>query len=356
MNNKITFQQAIESLEKNRLSYATLTLQNNVNLIITQWGGRILGPFLSPNAESIFWVNQAFATPAALDEFLSSSDWNLGGERIWIAPEIQYLVRDRSDFWGTVRVPQQMDPGQYDLDQPKPNQWRLAQEITLEAFNIASGQKELRLEKVINQVEDPLRHLSDYEALTDGLMFAGYEQVVTLSENKSDDIMSEVWNLVQMNSGGRLLIPASPHVEYSDYFEPIDSDYQTIHANHVSLNITGDRRYKVGYKAAHVYGRLGYFNWFDEGRAYLIVRNFFNNPAAPYVEEPADWPGRRGHSVHVYNDGGDLGGFGELEVNGQTIGGNTGRSSTTDQFVLWLYVGAAEKVKQLIPYLLGVRI
>ncbi len=161
MNNKITFQQAIESLEKNRLSYATLTLQNNVNLIITQRGGRILGPFLSPNAESIFWVNQAFATPAALDEFLSSSDWNLGGERIWIAPEIQYLVRDRSDFWGTVRVPEQMDPGQYDLDQPKPNQWRLSQEITLEAFNIASGQKELRLEKVINQVEDPLRHLSD---------------------------------------------------------------------------------------------------------------------------------------------------------------------------------------------------
>ena len=356
MNNKITFQQAIESLEKNRLSYATLTLQNNVNLIITQRGGRILGPFLSPNAESIFWVNQAFATPAALDEFLSSSDWNLGGERIWIAPEIQYLVRDRSDFWGTVRVPEQMDPGQYDLDQPKLNQWRLSQAITLEAFNIASGQKELRLEKVINQIEDPLRQLSDYEALTDGLMFAGYEQVITLSENRSDDIVSEVWNLVQLNSGGRLLIPASPHVEYSDYFEPIDDDYQTIHANHVSLNITGDRRYKVGYKAAHVFGRLAYFNRFDEGRAYLIVRNFFNNPAAPYVEEPADWPGRRGQSVHVYNDGGDLGGFGELEVNGQTIGGDTGRSSSTDQFVLWLYIGAADKVKQLIPHLLGVSI
>ncbi|NJN98830.1 MAG: hypothetical protein HC875_34425 [Anaerolineales bacterium] len=86
------------------------------------------------------------------------------------------------------------------------------------------------------------------------------------------------------------------------------------------------------------------------------MRNFFNNPAAPYVEERAPWPGQRGHSVHIYNDDGGLGGFGELECNGQTIGGDTGRSSSADQFVLWLYVGAADKVKNLIPHLLGIEI
>ncbi len=356
MNNKITFDQIVDCLEKNDQAYGVLTLQNDVSIIISQRGGRIFGPFLSPESESIFWINKALANPDSFNEFLNSGDWNLGGERIWIAPEIQYLVRDRSDFWGSVQVPEQMDPGQYALDRPKPNQWRLSQSLTLEAYNLATGQKELNLEKLINQVEDPLRHLSNYQALIEGVTFAGYEQVVSLVENKPDDIVSEAWNLIQLNPGGRLLIPASPYVEFSDYFEPIDDNYQTIHANHVSLKISGDRRYKVGYKAAHVFGRLAYFNHFDDGRAYLIVRNFFNNPAVSYVEEPAGWPGRRGHSIHVYNDGGDLGGFGELECNGQTMGGVTGRSSSTDQFVLWLYVGASDQVKKLAVYLLGIEL
>ncbi len=356
MNNRITFQQVINSLEQNQQAYATLTLQNDVQLIISQRGGRILGPFLSPNSESLFWLNRAWSDPTSFRKFLDSADWNLGGERIWIAPEIQYLVPDRSDFWGTVRVPAQMDPGHYRLEQPQPDQYRLSQSLTLEAFTLARGQKELELEKVIRSVEDPLRQLSNYEALLEGVLFAGYEQIVSLSESKLDDIASEVWNLIQLNPGGQLLIPASPQVEYSDYNEPIDDNYQTIHSNFVSLTITGDRRYKVGYKAAHVFGRLAYLNRLDDDRAYLLVRNFFNNPAAPYVEEPADWPGRRGHSIHVYNDGGDLGGFGELECNGQTIGGTTGRSATTDQFVLWLYVGPTGKIKQLIPHLLGLEL
>ncbi len=356
MNNRITFQQVINSLEQNQQAYATLTLQNDIRLIISQRGGRILGPFLSPDDESLFWLNRAWSDPVSFRKFLDSADWNLGGERIWIAPEIQYLVPDRSDFWGTVRVPAQMDPGQYRLEQPQPDQYRLIQSLTLEAFNLAHGQKELQLEKVIRPVEDPLRQLSNYEALLDSILFAGYEQVVSLSETQTDDIASEVWNLIQLNPGGQLLIPASPQIEYSDYNEPIDDDFQTIHSNFVSLKITGDRRYKVGYKAAHVFGRLAYLNRLDDDRTYLLVRNFFNNPAAPYVEEPADWPGRRGHSIHVYNDGGNLGGFGELECNGQTIGGTTGRSATTDQFVLWLYVGPTGKIKQIVSHLLGLEL
>lgn len=356
MNHKVSFQQVITSLEKNNQPYTTLTLQNEVSLIIPQRGARILGPFLSSNSESIFWLNRAFAHPDSFNQFLNSGDWNLGGERVWIAPEIQYLVRDRSDFWGTIRVPEPMDPGNYILDQLDPNQRRLVQSLTLPAYNLASGEKELQLERLIRPAADPLRYLSNYQTLVDGLIFAGYEHIISLSETRLDDKMSESWTLIQLNPGGRLLIPASPHVEYSDYYEPINSTFQSIHPNHISLRITGDRQYKVGYKAAHVFGRLGYFNQFNADRAYLIVRNFFNNPSAPYLEERASWPDQRGHSIHIYNDDGALGGFGELECNGQAIGGGTGRSSATDQFVLWLYVGAADKVRNLIPHLLGIEL
>lgn len=355
MDDKITRHQVIARLEENDIPYGVLALQNDVSIAISQRGGRIFGPFLSPDDEGIFWINRAFAHPDSFREFLSSGSWNLGGSRIWIAPEIQYGIRDRSDFWGSVFWPPQVDPGNYVLEQPRPGQYRLSQDITLEAYNLAWGRKELHLERVIRRAEDPLRNLSAYQDLTAGVLFAGYEHIVSLSESTQDDIMSEAWNLVQLNPGGVLIIPASPCLEFVDYYAPV-GDLQAIYANHVRLQLTGRQQYKVGYKAAHLFGRMGYFNHLDDGRAYLVLRNFFNNPSVPYAEEPDHTPGCRGHSVHVYNDGGQFGGFAEMECNLQTIGGETGRSASTDQLLLWLYVSAEEKVKTIALHLLGIEI
>jgi hypothetical protein len=356
VNDRITYQQIVERLEENSLRYEVLTLQDGVFVVISQYGGRIFGPFLSTDGESIFWANEAFAQADTFQEFLRSGNWNIGGDRMWIAPEIQYHVPDRDDFWGTVFWPPQVDPGTYSLEQAEPGQWRLAQDMTLQAYNLASGQKELHLERLIRQVEDPLREVTGYPDLMDGVLFAGYEQVVTLSESRRDDIVSEAWSLTQLNPGGVLVILASPRVECTDYYEPVDEVHQTILPGHVRLKISGQRQYKVGYKAAHVYGRLAYYNQLDDDRAYLLVRNFFNNPSAPYAEEPDHTPGCRGHSIHVYNDNGEFGGFGELECNAPTIGGDTGRSSSTDELVLWLYAGAGAKLKEIALHLLGVEL
>jgi hypothetical protein len=353
---KISYQQVVTRLEENDLPFGELALQNGVTIILSQHGGRIFGPFLSKEGESIFWTSDVFAGPDKFRAFLDSGSWNIGGDRMWIAPEIQYHVPDRNDFWGSVFWPAQVDPGTYSLEQPEPGQWRLSQDMTLQAYNLASGQKELHLDRLIRQVEDPLRNVTGYRDLVDGVLFAGYEQVVTLSDAKRDDIVSEAWSLIQLHPGGVLVIPASPRVEYTDYYEPVDESLQTICPDHVRLKITGDRQYKVGYKAAQVFGRLAYYNHLDDGRAYLIVRNFFNNPSAPYAEEPDHTPGCRGHSIHVYNDDGNAGGFGELECNAPTIGGETGRSSSTDELVLWLYVGAPEKVKEICLHLLGIEL
>ena len=355
MGNQITYRQIVARLEENDLAYGVLPLQNGVSAIVSQRGGRVFGPFLSQDGGSVFWTNPVFAQPDTFQEFLQSGSWNLGGDRIWIAPEIQYSVQDRNDYWGSIVWPEQVDPGTYALEQPQPGQWRLSQNLTLQAFNLASGQKELELDRLIRPAQDPLRNLSAYQDLVDGVLFAGYEQVVSLSERKADDIVSEAWNLVQLNPGGLLLIPASPLLEFTDYYAPI-ADLHAIHSDHVRLQITGNHQYKVGYKAAHTFGRMGYFNHLDDGRAYLLVRNYFNNPSAYYAEEPDHSPGRRGHSIHVYNDGGDFGGFGEMECNLQTIGGSTGRSASTDQLLLWLYVGTEEQVKRIALHLLGIQV
>lgn len=353
MNNQVNYQQVTHALAENDLPYGVLSLQNGVRLILTQYGGRVLGPFLSPESASLYWLPSAFASPQALKAFLAAGETGLGGERFWITPEIQFNVQDRTRWDETYALPSPLDPGHYTLKQTQPDEWRLAQDMALDTFNTASGRKHLHVEILIHPVDNPLRHTARQRALLDGVTFAGYEQAITFSEPVNDGILSEAWNLIQVNPGGMILIPATPEPEWRDYYEPAGNG-QEIYPDHVRVHITGQRRYKLGYQGSQTFGRLAYFNTLDGGQAYLLVRNFFNNPSAPYIEEAAQAPWHWGDSIHIYNDSGALGGFGELEVHGQTIGGSTRRSTSQDQMVLWLYAGPTARIKTLAAYLLGI--
>ena len=357
MSHRVTVQQVINRYQENRFDYATLALQNGASVIVSQRGGRIFGPFFSEDDACSCWINDAFAERDAFGRFLASDDdWNLGGERVYIAPESQYYVRDRADLWGSYFLPEVVDPGRYALNQPQPDLCILDQEMVLEALNIATGQKELRLKRVIQPAENPLRYLSGFQDLMLGVAYAGYQETITLAERRLDCIMSQVWSILQINSGGIVLIPSSPRVEVTEYQGVADESVHIIHPHYVELKITGDREYKFGYRAIHVFGRLGYLNELDDGRASLIVRSFFSNPSAAYVDEPAHLPGHKGDSIQVYNDNGDLGGFGELECFGQAIGGTTGKSSATDQMSLWVYVGGRGRIKEIAAHLLGIEL
>ena len=217
MNHPVTFQQVIARLEENELAYGVLPLQNGAQIVIMPHGGRVFGPFLAGTGESALWLTSAFTDAEAFRDFLAGSNSNIGGERVWIAPEVQYNVRDRARYNESYVIPPQVDPGHYTLDQPRPDRWRLAQEMALQAYNVASGGKTLHLESVIRAVDDPLRYVRDYPRLLDGVTFAGYERRVTLSERTHDAIMSEVWNLIQLHPGGEILLPASPYAEWTDY-------------------------------------------------------------------------------------------------------------------------------------------
>jgi hypothetical protein len=353
MNNCITRRQIADRLGENQLDYAILPLQNGLSILIAQPGARIFGPFLTPESESLNWVNGAFASAAEFQACLARGEWNLGGERLWIAPEVQFNVRNRADFWNTLHVPPAMDPGCYQIYRDSPHQLRMEQELDLPAYNLATGLKRLQIQSVVQPVDNPLRQLGTAAGLMEGVTYAGYQQQISVRERTHDTIPAEAWNLLALNPGGTLWIPVLPLVEYSDYFEPVDETHQRIEAGCVRLRISGQRRFKVGYKAAHVYGRAGYLNRMADGGGYLLVRHFTNNPSATYAEEPPHRPGCNGHSLHVYNDGGAFGGFGELECNGQGIGGATGRTASSDTFTLWVFAGAVDGLKVIAGHLLG---
>jgi hypothetical protein len=344
----LTYEQVAETLQKNQQTYDEIPIGDDMRVILTERGGRVLGPF-RVDAPGLLWMNPALGDVEAFRAFDAAGEWNMGGERVWVAPEVQFIIHDRTDFWGTHRLPKAIDPGVYTYSG---NQ--LSAEIALDAYNTASGQMNLKIDRRIWNVDNPLAALPAYGDLMRDVAYGGYAQSVTLQHSGGDPMWAEAWNLVQLNPGGQLIIPCNGGVAYSPYFGNVPDDATTPQGNHLRINITGQHQYKIGYKATHMTGRMGYFNTLPDGRAYLLVRHFDNNPSNFYAEEPPGTPGVRGHSVHVYNDDGGMGGFGEMEASGTAINANEDKDVARDIFVLWAFVGPADALKRIGEILLGV--
>jgi len=344
-----------DRLKENRVGFLEFPLQEGAFLLVIERGGRLHGPFWDSQQPGLTWVNPVLADPSAFREFIRAGSWNLGGERNWIAPEIQFITGDRADPDGSVRIPAQMDPGCFSLAWERSNEIHLSQDLALEARNVAIGTKKLHLETSIRAVPNPLRFVGAFSSLMEEVQYCGYEQEVCLKEAAHDLIMSELWNLVQLNPGGKILVPTGPCFELTDYAtQPIDPGHYRFENHLLELKISGNSMYKIGLKAAHFAGRVGYLAPLDEQTSYLMVRNFFNNPSSFYIEEPAWSIGRWGDSLHVYNDGGRWGGFGELETHGQTIGGQTGKSESVDLLQMWVFRGPTDRLNRIALHLLGV--
>jgi hypothetical protein len=338
--------------------FAVLPLSGDASLLITQRGGRVLGLFPTPESPNLFWTSSAFDSPDAWHAFINRADgwhWNLGGDRVWIAPEITYNVRDRRDFGGTWDIPRAMDPGSYTLTESDRG-IGLTAAMRLQGYHHGSPTDSANV-RLIRRIESTRPPLADLDST---VLTFGYDQLAVLERlDDQPQPLSEVWNLVQLNAGGTLIIPVIGEARASDYVKPVPAFARQVVNGALHLPLNGQQQFKIGYKALCMTGRMGYLHDLPDGRAYLLVRQFFNDPSNLYAEEPPEEPGNTGHSVHVYNDGGavDQGRpFCEMECSGHTLGFNNTfvkRGSDHHTFSLWAYVGAREAVREIARQLLG---
>jgi hypothetical protein len=343
-----TLNTLVSTLEGAGEAYHILPLQSGFRALVTQYGSRVLGLFPpGDDPENLYWTPEAMNSAAAFRSDLQASRaWNIGGERFWIAPEIQYIFTDRALGTASQKVPEAMDPGFYTMRADETGV-TFSQEIALKAYNIAEGEAYLRCEHSVRPAANPFRLLEAGEAMLQGVAYAGMTHTFSLAQSEPTPHVAECWNLIQLPPGGQMVIPASELLETADYFGSPTDESRTVAGGAVRQTITGMRQYKVGYKSACVTSRLAYLRPLTEGVSSLLVRQFPNNPSAEYTEEP---PAQAG----VYNDGGQYGRFGELETSGQAIGGITGRTHSEDQFVLWAFVGPDDRLRAIGKHLLGV--
>ncbi len=353
---------AEERLKENGLVYSLIGMGSGGRLLVIERGGRIL-PFVrgeDGNLLCALWTNPAFGNSQSFVTALRRGEWNLGGERLWIAPEMQYSIRDRKRLVESYKLPHSMDPGSYALSEEAGASGKstvLRASFELEAHNLAAGTKLLETERRMRSAPNPFRELSSFEGLMQGLSYSGYEHAVTLTDLGSkpghpSEASSETWTIMQLRQGGNLSLPLYSTPEYAWYYEPTDLGVLRVREGRAELDLAGGIKFKIGFKAPQVTGRACYLMpWPEKGNgSLLLVRNFFCNPSGAYTEEPFTREGDRGYPFHVYNADGSFGCFGELECNGQAI--RAGERSV-DRMTTWIFTGPEEGILRVRKALLG---
>ena len=335
------------------MKYEVLDAGEGWQAVVTEHGGHVFGPFSDACPDGIFWIPETVYDKEKYKELIDRKIWNIGGDRVWIAPEIEFNIRERAHFRETLDTPKSIDPGSYEMTREE-DRIHLKMSLDLVSRNTVAGNMHLDFHRMIHRAENPLRRLPSYEALMEGLSYCGIEEVISLAGTSAEDVLAESWDLLQIRPKGTLFIPMYEPMRGTDHYEPA-GDHESVVENGIVLRITGDARYKIAYRSAVLTGRFGYLADTDTDASVLIIICYPNNPSAAYSEEPPLIEGDTGYSIHIYNDDGNSGGFAEMECNMPTIGRPTGIGRSEDRLTKWMFTGRTEKLKKVARTLLGWR-
>jgi len=330
-----------------------LEVGDSAHVVVSSWGGRVYGPFLDGGAPAN-WLPAAFADEQELRDLVASGAWNVGGDRVWVGPEIAYMIADRDDYWGSYAMPPSLDPGRHDLEVVDGHAV-LHRRVALHAHTPPVGAATADLRLRVSAAPHPLRHLrlapAD-RARVDAVDYAGYRTEVRLAFASEGRQEAESWLLDQVPGGGTAFVAATPGVQVTDYYEPVGDRLAAVPGG-VAVALPGDARFKIGFAAPQVSGRVAHVRPLPDGQALAFVRSSPVDPSAEYAEEPDPSPGVRGDALHLYDDDGGLGGFAEVEARGTPVTG-PGPEPVADVFASWWFRGRPADVGRVVEMLLGV--
>jgi hypothetical protein len=323
----------------------TLAFPDGTRLLVLPHGGRLLGAFAAGSEENFYWTNPTLDSVASAKAFFTGAAWhNSGGDRTWLAPEVDVFLPKFPDLTAYDQ-PRSLDPGNYRVVK-KNGALFLENKLTLRLAR--SGRKvDLKIVKSFRPSPDPLR----YERGMDlkGVSYAGYAQFTSLAfagGRVPVGAQLGLWNLIQMPHGGDLLLPTFSRSEPLHIFSTVGRiPKSAVRVGEHLIRYRMDQRgeHKLSFRAVAMAGRAAYIHGQNDDWS-LVVRNFGVNPSGEYVDVPWADPDWRGFAVQACNVCSGLGSFSELEYHIPGIGAGTGLSACEDHAQVWAYRGPRERI------------
>jgi hypothetical protein len=329
------------------------TAPDGSRLLLFPYGARVLGLFAPKDGENFFWTNPALDRTETAQALFADSGWhNTGGDRTWIAPEVDtfFLDAEGKQYF----QPRQLDMSDYALKRSLGGR-RLFRGMALRLAR-PNCEVNLRLTKWFGPAANPLRRERDMADAVAAVRYAGYTQRVTLElRDKTPPPAAglNTWNLIQLPPGGEMLIPLYARLEPRKYFGDIPAESVTLEDRLLRVKINFNGSHKIGLKAAALCGRLGYV-YGDKDRWSLIVRNINVNPSGEYVDVPWDDHQEFGYCFQMCRvDEAAFGSFCEMEYHAPSLGGLPDPRRTEDISQTWAFRGPREAIDAVARKLLG---
>lgn len=329
-----------------------LRMPDGATLLILAYGGRALGLYTADSAENFLWTHPALSSATTAADFYAGAQWhNSGGERTWLAPEVDFFFPEfpRTDKYFQ---PRQLDPGQWQLTVDG-DRVQLVNRLACR-LSRTGAEVSLVITKTFTPARNPLRDDGAFP-YPDAVRFAGYTTLTRL-EIVSDGAASAgpvgLWNLLQLPHGGVLYVPTYYSSAPRVLFGEVSPDDVDVREREVRFAMRAAGEHKVAWRATAVTGRVGYRYAAAAGQWALVVRNLFVDPSGWYVDVPWGDTNDLGYVVQACNIHSALGRFSELEYHAPAIGAGTGRTAGDDVSQTWAFRGPREDIGRIMGRLL----
>ncbi len=318
-------------------------------VVVLQEGGRVIGLFPGGSQENLLWTHPALASTDATRRLCRSESWsNLGGDRTWLSPELEFFFPRYPDT-SVYAPPRTLDPGDYRMRDHGPAAISLTNTASVMAYR-ADRKIPLRIVKTVRQAANPLG-----PSMPRGVDYAGYSLEVAIdapARARAIPLVA-IWNLLQLPHGGELFMPTYATCRPTRFFGIIQPGDIRVSDRCVSYRMTAAGEQKISVPALATTGRMAYLR--NEGRtASLVVRSFQPDPSGIYADAPVDRPNETGFAVQACNVNSTLGAFSEMEHHAAAIGGDTGLRKRRDVSQVWGFRGPRAAIGDVMRVLCGV--
>lgn len=323
----------------------TIKMPDGTAILVLLYGGRLLGLFSPESEENFYWTNTVLNSVESAENFFNSEKWqNTGGDRTWLAPEVDLFFPNFPKLDKFVQQ-RSLDPGKYGIEDT-PQGLQFVNPLTVN-FSRTKENVSLRISKRVGPAKNPLR--CERELDLGDVQYAGYTQYTSLElvgDSRNTNEQVGLWNLVQMPHGGDLLVPTFGLAKPRHIFSTIGTippEDLIANDNLVRYRMRQVGEHKISVPAVSVTGRLGYLYQTGDKWA-LIIRNFTVNPSGEYVDVPWTDAQYFGYAAQACNVNSGLGKFSELEYHIPAIGRDTGAIRCDDRAEIWAFRGTKDQI------------